>query len=167
VEDARVATGAALERVAELAHDFRAELRDQRGGPLWATREARPEPFTDALATLLAYDDSTVIVGTLDDSIVGYGIAEIEELRDGSRLGVVSEIFVETEARAVGVGELLVNALVAFCVRAGCVGVDAAALPGDRQAKNFFERAGFTARLLVMHHNTAPSSGVPSRAQRE
>ena len=31
-------------------------------------------------------------------------------------------------------------------------GVDATALPGHRQAKNFFERAGFTARLLVMHH---------------
>ena len=67
------------------------------------------------------------------------------------RLGVIEEIYVETEARAVGVGELLVERLVAFCVDAGCVGVDAAALPGHRQAKNFFERAGFTARLLVMH----------------
>ena len=153
MEDARVATGADLERVADLAHDFRAELREQRGGPLWATREARPEPLTDALATLLAHDDSSVIVGTLDEHIVGYGIVEIEALRDGSRLGVISEIFVETDGRAVGVGELLVEALVDFCVSAGCVGVDAAALPGHRQAKNFFERAGFTARLLVMHRN--------------
>jgi GNAT superfamily N-acetyltransferase len=66
---------------------------------------------------------------------------------------VIEEIYVQPEARAVGVGELLVERLVAFCVEAGCSGVDAAALPGHRQAKNFFERAGFTARLLVMHRN--------------
>jgi GNAT superfamily N-acetyltransferase len=85
--------------------------------------------------------------------VIGYGTAQVEVLRDGSRLGVIEEIFVEEEARAVGVGELLVEALVGFCVDAGCTGVDAAALPGHRQAKNFFERAGFTARLLVMHRN--------------
>ena len=87
-----------------------------------------------------------MLVGTLDDHVVGYGIVQIELLRDGTRLGVIDEIYVEPEARAVGVGELLVERLVAFCVEAGCAGVDAAALPGDRQAKNFFERAGFTAR---------------------
>jgi GNAT superfamily N-acetyltransferase len=74
-------------------------------------------------------------------------------LRDGSRLGVIEEIYVQPEARGVGVGELLVERSVAFCVEAGCSGVDAAALPGHRQAKNFFERAGFTARLLVMHRS--------------
>jgi hypothetical protein len=26
------------------------------------------------------------------------------------------------------------------------------ALPGDREAKNFFEASGFKARLLTMHH---------------
>ena len=153
MEDARVATGRDIARVAELAHDFRAELREQRGGPLWATREARPEPVADAFTALLAHDDATVIVGTLDEHVVGYGTAQVEVLRDGTRLGVIGEIFVEQEARAVGVGELLVEALVAFCVNAGCTGVDAAALPGHRQAKNFFERAGFTARLLVMHRS--------------
>ena len=151
MEDTRVATGNDLARIAELAHEFRAELHGERGGPLWETREARPEPLADALVALLASDDATVIVGTLDEHIVGYGTVKVEVLRDGSRLGVIEEIFVETEARAVGVGELLVEALVAFCKTAGCAGVDAAALPGHREAKNFFERAGFTARLLVMH----------------
>jgi hypothetical protein len=31
------------------------------------------------------------------------------------------------------------------------VGIDAFALPGMRETKNFFEGSGFTARLLVMH----------------
>ena len=33
----------------------------------------------------------------------------------------------------------------------GCVGVDGTALPGDRGAKNFYESAGFKARMLTMH----------------
>ena len=153
MEDARVATHDDLGRVADLAHDFRAELRAERGGTLWATREARPEPLTAALTALVDHDDATILVGTLEEHIVGYGIVEIEQLRNGDRLGVIGEIYVQPEARGVGIGELLVQQLVAYCAAAGCAGVDAAALPGHRQAKNFFERAGFTARLLVMHHS--------------
>jgi ribosomal protein S18 acetylase RimI-like enzyme len=151
VEDARVATANELARVAELARELRSELRAERGGALWETREARPEPLDDALAELARRDDALVVVGTTEDVLVGYGIARLEPLRDGTRLGVIDEIYVEPEARAVGVGELVVERLVAFCVEAGCIGVDATALPGHRQAKNFFERAGFTARSLVMH----------------
>jgi ribosomal protein S18 acetylase RimI-like enzyme len=153
VESARVAVDADLARVAALAHDFRAELLEERGGALWSTRESLPEPIEAALGGLAQRDDAAVFVGTLDEHVVGYGIVEVETLRDSTRLGVISEIYVEPGARAVGIGELLVEALVAFCVEAGCAGVDAAALPGHRQAKNFFERAGFTARLLVMHHS--------------
>jgi ribosomal protein S18 acetylase RimI-like enzyme len=154
VEDARVARRADIARVCDLARELRVALLKERGGALWETREARPEPLEPAFAALLERDDATVLVGTLDDHVVGYGVAEIEILRDGSRLGVISEIFVQPEARAVGIGEVLVERLVAYCVDAGCIGVDASALPGDRQAKNFFERAGFTARLLTMHKST-------------
>ena len=153
MEEGRVATDAELARVAELARELRAELRGERGGALWETREARPEPLDDALAELSSRDDALVVVGTTEDVVVGYGIARWEPLRDGTRLGVIDEIYVEPEARGVGVGELVVDRLVAFCVDSGCLGVDATALPGHRQAKNFFERAGFTARSLVMHRS--------------
>jgi ribosomal protein S18 acetylase RimI-like enzyme len=151
VEAARVATPADIARVCDLARMLRAQLVEERGGPLWATREARPEPLEPAFAALLERDDATVLVGTLEEHVVAYGIAEVEGLRDDSRLGVISEIYVQSEARGVGVGELLVEALVQFCTDSGCLGVDATALPGDRQAKNYFERAGFSARLLTMH----------------
>jgi ribosomal protein S18 acetylase RimI-like enzyme len=153
MEDARAASAAEVARVAELALALRGELRQERGGLLWATRESRPEPLEAAIGSLLARDDAAVLVGTYDDAVVGYGTAWVDELRDGSRLGVIDEIYVEPEARGVGVGESLVSHLVAFCREAGCAGVDATALPGHRQAKNFFERAGFSARLLVMHHS--------------
>src|SRR6476646_2547548 len=147
MEDARVANTADLARVADLARELRTHLLAERGGALWSVREARPEPLEPAFAAFLERDDATVFVGTLDEHVVGYGVVQIEALRDGTRLGVIDEIYVEREARAVGVGELLVERLVAFCADAGCIGVDAAALPGDRQAKNLFERAGFTARI--------------------
>ena len=151
MEDARAATTDDFARIGELARALRAELAEERGGPLWAARESQPEPLADVLAARLDRDDAIVLVGTFDDVTVGYGTAWIDHPRDGSRLGVIDEIYVEPEARGVGVGETLVERLVAFCVHAGCSGIDATALPGHRQAKNFFERAGFSARLLVMH----------------
>jgi hypothetical protein len=51
----------------------------------------------------------------------------------------------------VSVGESIMAALVAFCDHARCVGIDAWALPGHRDAKNFFEGSGFSARGIVMH----------------
>ena len=126
---------------------MRAELRDTRGGELWSTREARVEP----IAHLLDRDDTCVAVGTITDTVVGYGIVTLETLRDGSCIGVIGDLYVEPDARAVGVGEAIADALIAFCRDAGCRGVDATALPGARAAKNFFERAGFTARALTMH----------------
>jgi ribosomal protein S18 acetylase RimI-like enzyme len=153
VEDARAATADDLARVAELARALRVELGEERGGPLWATRESHPEPLDSLLAGRLDRDDAVVLVGTYDGVIVGYGTAWVDHLRDGSRLGVIDEIYVEPDARGVGVGETLVDRLVAFCRHAGCSGIDASALPGHREAKNFFERAGFSARLLVMHRS--------------
>ena len=63
----------------------------------------------------------------------------------------VRRLYVEEGARSVGVGEAMIAELVAFASRAGCIGVDALALPGARAAKNFFEESGFTARIIVMH----------------
>jgi L-amino acid N-acyltransferase YncA len=92
-----------------------------------------------------------VVVGTIDDVVLGFGVARVELLRSGARLGVVTDLFVETDARGVAVGEELVGALIAFCTERECIGIDALALPGHRATKNFFEQHHFTARMLVMH----------------
>ena len=83
--------------------------------------------------------------------MVGFATVEIEPVRDGTCIGVVRDLFVEPEARAVGVGEAIAEQIVAFCTQAGCAGIDAFALPGARRTKNFFERSGFVARALIMH----------------
>ena len=152
MEAVRAATPEDLPAIVGLVEALRAELTPMRGGRIWAVREARSGPPAEAYGALLTDPATCVIVGTLDDVVVGFGVASVESLTDGSRLGVVSELFVDAEARAVGVGEAMLEALVAFCTREGCVGVDAFALPGHRAAKNFFEESGFTARAIVMHH---------------
>ena len=144
MESARRAVDADGPRLAELAAQARAELGAQeRGGRVFVNREARPADVLDA---------PCVVVGEVDGVAVGYGTARTEALDDGSRLGIVDELYVEPGARGVGVGEAMVGELLEWCRAEGCVGVDAYALPGMRETKNFFETFGFTARLLVVHH---------------
>jgi GNAT superfamily N-acetyltransferase len=151
VEGSRPATVEDVPRIAELAELARHELTPMKGGALWATREAIAAPFENAYSALLEREDALVVVGTVDDTVIGFGVVTLEQLRNGDTLGIVSDLFVEPDARAVGVGEAMAEALVAFCTEHGCVGIDALALPGHRAAKNFFEESGFTARALVMH----------------
>lgn len=125
---------------------------DLRGGPLFLAREARPEPVHEGLAAELADDAHALFAGTIDDVIIGYAAVRAEQLRTGDVLGVLTDLYVEPEARAVGVGEELMAAALEWCSERGATAVDAYALPGDRDTKNFFEMSGFTARLLLMHH---------------
>lgn len=152
MEGVRPATDDDLPRLGELARAGIAELTPMKGGAVWAAREARPEPVEESLKASLADDHTRVVVGTIDDFPVGYAAVHTEVLNDGSRLGVIDDIFVEEEARQVGVGEAMMGDLVAWCDAQGCSGMDAMALPGHRSTKNFFEESGFTARNLIMHH---------------
>jgi ribosomal protein S18 acetylase RimI-like enzyme len=151
MEGSRPATVEDLSRIAELAELARQELVPMKGGALWSAREAVAEPFDDAYGALIDRDDALVVVGTVDETVVGFGVVALEHLRTGETLGVISDLFVEPGAREVGVGEAMADDLVAFCATRGCTGIDALALPGHRTTKNFFEGFGFTARALVMH----------------
>jgi GNAT superfamily N-acetyltransferase len=134
---------------------MRAELTAMRGGMLWVERDAWPEPLDLAYRSLLDRAGALVVVGTIDDVTIGFGAVVVEVLRSGRALGVITDLFVEEDARSVGIGDAMTTDLVAFCVAHGCVGIDARALPGHRATKNFFEAHGFTARALVMHHPLA------------
>ncbi|MHB8671345.1 MAG: GNAT family N-acetyltransferase [Acidimicrobiales bacterium] len=151
MEGVREAGTADLERLVRLVEDAIAELTPMRGGRIWALRDARRPPLLEALAEELADEARRVVVGTIDDAVMGYGVAGLERLSDGSLLGVVHDLFVEEGARGVGVGEAMIGDLVAWCRSREVIGIDAMALPGHRAAKNFFEQQGFTARQIVMH----------------
>ncbi len=156
MEHARAARADDIGEIAQLAHLLLEELEPTRGGALWARRERRDGPYEDTYGALLARDDAFVVVGTVHDVVVGFGVVLLETLRDGGVLGVVTDLFVDPGARSVGVGEAMVERIIGFCTDHHCVGIDALVLPGHRAAKNFFEESGFTARALVMHHKPTP-----------
>ncbi|MFN2503270.1 MAG: N-acetyltransferase family protein [Acidimicrobiales bacterium] len=156
MEAARQATQADLPAIAALVRAGIAELAPMRGGAVWHAQEARREPIEEDLARLLEDENVRLLVGTIDEAPVGYAVGRLERLADGSLLGVVDDIFVDMEARGVGLGEAMMGDLIRWCQQAGCFGMDAMALPGHRLTKNFFEESGFTARKIVMHHSLRP-----------
>lgn len=153
MEAARRATLDDVPRVTELARQAIAELRMRRGGVLWAAREARAEPYEASLTAAIGDDVHVVLVGTIDDAVVGYAVAHVEHLRDDRPLAVIDDLYVEPEARAVGVGEVLMAQLLAWATEHRAGGIDAFALPGDRETKNFFESHGLTARAILVHRD--------------
>lgn len=150
-EAARRASAADVPRLAELAATAIEELRGTKGGELWARREARQPPLDASLAADLENSDALVLAGTIDDAVVGYAVARLEPLGDGSLLAKVADLYAEPDAREVGIGEELLNAVVAWAQERGCVGIDSLVLPGNRETKNFFESFGLVARAIVVH----------------
>ena len=156
METARVANATDLDRLVELAREAIEELRPTKGGDVWARTAGRAEPVEDALRSALTDHDHLVVVGAVEEAVVGYGVARFNELRDGGRLGVIGDLFVEPDFRGVGVGEAMMDLLVDWCEEQGCFGVDSVALPGNRETKNFFEGFGLVARAIVVHRSLAP-----------
>jgi GNAT superfamily N-acetyltransferase len=143
------------DRLIVLATEAIAELAPMRGGEVWSRREARPQPVDDSIDAALAASvpggNGLVVVGTVDGAVIGYGIVRAEVLRDGALLGVIEDLYVEDEARGIGVGEAMMDRIIAWATEQGCIGVDALALPGNRATKNFFETFGLVARAILVH----------------
>jgi GNAT superfamily N-acetyltransferase len=150
-EGARPARAADLEAIVRLCGQLLAEVSEQRGGELASLTGSPASGPAEILRDALASERHHVVVGTLDDEVVGALVAHLVELADGRLLASVDLLYVEPGARFVGVGEALVASLVRWSREHRCVGMDVPALPGMRETKNFLEGAGFVTRLLVMH----------------
>lgn len=162
MESARAASRADLEAIGSLATLAEDETRTKRGGPSFLRGEARTAARDGAITSIAeAIEDpeGLVVVGCIDDVVVGVGSVEITDHSDGTRTATIRDLFVHPEARRVGVGEAMVEALVTRARTRGCIAVDSYALPGDRATKNFFETHGFTARLLVVHSDLTETDG--------
>jgi GNAT superfamily N-acetyltransferase len=153
----RSATTADLEELVRLAGRARDHLAAERGGAVVLARETRPWPPDESLAADLADADTHVVVGTVGPLAVGYAVVATEAIR-GGRIAVVRDLFVEPEARGIGIGRRLMDDVVAWAVGQDCDGVDALALPGDRATKNFFESFGLVARTILVHRSLRPES---------
>ena len=148
MEACRTATVDDLDLVAALMGEAVAEQVDARGGAVWSRRETAPPPYRMSVEQSFHDPDQEIWIGTIDDVGVGYAICRLEVLRTGEVLGFVTDLYVTEPAREVAVGETMMDEVVAWCEARECVGIDALALPGNRETKNFFETFGFKARLL-------------------
>lgn len=142
MERVRPATVDDLDECAALLARARDELAGRRGAAqLLAAGQV------DVAAWWDAGPDCTLLVGEFEGATVGLAAGRVGE----RGVGTVDCCYVRPEARRVGVGGALLEALVVWFEDAGCSEVDAAALPGDRDTKQLYESAGFTARLLILH----------------
>jgi len=153
-EAVRPAQRADADAVAELCQQGLTEAQAVRGGALLVRREldvaARAMLRPGGLERLATDPRRTVLVGTLDEVVVGVLSARVDEV-GGTSLAVVDFCYVEPAARSVGIGAALLDAAVSWAAQGGCRGIDVPALPGDRAAKQWLETAGFRARALLMH----------------
>lgn len=154
MEGASPAGPGELAACARLLEEARARAGALRGGPEllaacpWA---GGPEAIDgDWLIAHWTGPERLLLAGTIDGVVVGVGAGRLAT-RGGERIGVVDCCYVEIEGRQVGVGTALAEALVRWFGAAGCVAVDAPALPGDRATKQLFESQGLSARLLILH----------------
>jgi len=150
---ARPATADDLSELVRLYRLLEAEMEALRG--LWKEADGLPEPVEDALADAVADPGTLVYVGTADDVPFGFILglsAPLLPQAAGQRMATIKLVFTEEEARGVGVGEAMRDAVVEEFRAQGHRWFDAHVLPGHRLAKNFFEAGGFSARFIIMNH---------------
>lgn len=133
----RPATADDVGEIVWLESVARSALRDQRGGPRWLS--THPEHRG------LPPGGSSIWVATIDAVVVGYLVLEV----DGG-IARILDVFVHPEARELGFGDELIAAALTAARAASATLLEGEALPGDRETKNLYERAGIKARLIVV-----------------
>lgn len=141
-----------LSELASLRLLASAEVGDHRGGRLLLddleriSRSETPEDRAAKVRFLARLGGTPAGFGSMVPVLPG-GTARVEEL------------FVVPELRSIGIGHRLLEAMIEEALRQGCGGIEAVALPGDRQTKNFFEAHGMTARAITVHAPLEPRDG--------
>lgn len=140
--------------VPELARLYRALSEEMTAlSALWPLADGLADPVDESLDEMLGQPDTVSFVGEIDGVVVGFVVARIEPMlpqADGGTIGAIRLIFVDHEAREVGVGEAMLSAALEALDRRDVSIFDAHVLPGHRLVKNFFEAGGFKARSIVM-----------------
>jgi GNAT superfamily N-acetyltransferase len=137
----RVATAADLPGLTTMEAEARLAIRPARGGAVHLDVDGAGWMLTDRLSAPTAL----VLCGLIEGVVIGYAVVSAH-----GPAARIEAIYVEPEARELGVGEELLNAAIAWSTEHGCSTLDAVALPGDRHTKNFFETFGMVARAITV-----------------
>ena len=141
----RPATAGDVGPLRVLEAEARAALADTRGGARWL--DEHPLIGESWLDTVTSRD---VFVAVLDvgDGLpldVGYLVLDV-----AVPVAHVDQVYVTPDARELGFGDALLEAATSAARAAGARLLEGHALPGDRDTKNLYERAGITARLITV-----------------
>ena len=98
------------------------------------------------LKPVFGYGGREVLLARADDPNLG----SLIELATADGTAKVEQVYVTPDARDLGFGDGLLEAAIESARQDGAVAIEAEALPGDRETKNLYERAGVTARKLVV-----------------
>jgi GNAT superfamily N-acetyltransferase len=137
----RPAEIADADQLAELEAAARHHLIDQRGGAALLAEQPAVGDWVPAIEDHARW----IAVAELDGFVVGY-----LELALTGDLAFVRQVYVQPEARELGFGDGLIEAARQEALRHGCGALEGFALPGDRETKNLYERAGITARKIIV-----------------
>ena len=143
--------------LAELVRMYRQLEAEQAAlKPLWPVADGLAEPIEESFRSILGDTNSTMVIGTIDDLPFGFMWMRAEELLPqaaGATVGSARLVFVEPDARGVGIGEQMITMVMDEFRARGVDLFDSHVSPGHRLAKNFFESHGYSARRIVMHHS--------------
>lgn len=156
--EAREATAADIPVLVELYRKLEDEMAALH--PMWPIANGLDEPVDETLEETLADPATIVLIGSIDGYPFGFMIAREEEMlmqAQGEKIGSIRFIFVDHDAREVGIGEVMRDLVMGLLRKRGITKFDAHVLPGHRLVKNFFEAGGFSARTIIMHHDDARS----------
>ena len=138
----RPAVASDIDALQMLESESRAAVQDQRGGARWLVEHPA---VGDGWAT--RFGDADVLVGHIDDVVIGYLVAVL----GADRIVRIDQVWVTPEARELGFGDALLASAIDRARPRGAIAVEGEALPGDRQTKNLYERAGIVARLITTY----------------
>jgi GNAT superfamily N-acetyltransferase len=128
-------------QLTQLESEARHHLIDQRGGAALLAEQPAIGDWTAAIED----NGRWIGVAELDGFVVGY-----LELALNGDIANVCQVYVQPEARELGFGDGLLDAARREAQRHGCSALEGFALPGDRETKNLYERAGITARKIIV-----------------
>ena len=141
--------------IPDLVRLYRSLEQEMQGlHEMWPLADGFAEPIEETLAAVVADPAYDVALGLIDDVPFGFIIGRLRPLlpqAEGEEVGVIELVYTELEARAVGIAEAMLDLILDRLGARGAERFDAPVLPGHRLAKNFFERAGFSARSITMH----------------
>lgn len=154
-EVVRLAAAGDAPELAQLEIAARAGLVGVRGGDALLAEQ----PAVGEWVHVIDGADQIVVVGTIDagegEAVIGYVQAGLVDGALGRTVRVL-QAYVDPEARELGFGSDMLDAVIEEAQRRGAVVVEGTALPGDRDTKNLYERAGITARKITVAKRLEP-----------